>query len=76
MPCDGAVVLSDILDAALGVACEPCARRGRYSVARLIEKHGDAPLTDLLAEIADCQKAKAQGVHDRCKARFEPFRLR
>jgi hypothetical protein len=40
-----------------------------------MERHGDARLTDLLAEI-NCRMAKAQSVHARCKARFEPFRLR
>jgi hypothetical protein len=38
--------------------------------------HGDARLTDLLPEITNCRMARAQSVHERCKARFEPFRVR
>jgi hypothetical protein len=37
-------------------------------VERLIAEHGDAKLTDLLATLADCEKARAISVHDRCKA--------
>jgi hypothetical protein len=37
-------------------------------VAKLIEEHGDAKLTDLLVTLADCQKARSASVHDRCKA--------
>ena len=43
-------------------------RRGRYSVARLREQHGDAKLTDLLLTLANCQKARSASIHDRCKA--------
>jgi hypothetical protein len=33
--------------------CEPCGRRGRYNVARLIEKYGcDIKLPDLRLRIA------------------------
>ena len=32
----------------LSIVCEPCGRRGRYSVAKLMAEHGDAKLTDLL----------------------------
>jgi hypothetical protein len=45
-----------------------CGRRGRYSVARLMEQHGDARLPELLDVLADCPKAKAASVYDRCKA--------
>jgi hypothetical protein len=31
-------------------------------------EHGDAKLTDLLALIADCPKARSMSIHDRCKA--------
>jgi hypothetical protein len=40
----------------------------RYSVAKLMEQHGDAKLTDLLQELAACPKARSAGIHDRCKA--------
>ena len=52
----------------LNIVSEPCGRRGRYSVARLMEKHGDAKLPDLLQTLADCRKARSASIHDRCKA--------
>jgi hypothetical protein len=52
----------------LSIVCEPCGRRGRYNVAKLIETHGDAKLTDLLVALADCPKARSVSIHDRCKA--------
>jgi hypothetical protein len=52
----------------LSIVCEPCGRRGRYNVARLIETHGDAKLIDLLVTLADCPKARSVSIHDRCKA--------
>ena len=33
-------------------------RRGRYSVARLMEKYGDAKLPELRHVLANCPKAK------------------
>jgi hypothetical protein len=55
-------------EASLSIECEPCGRRGRYNVARLMEKYGDAKLPELLDVLADCQKAKAASVYDRGKA--------
>jgi hypothetical protein len=52
----------------LTIVCEPCSRRGHYAVARLMEQHGDAKLTDLLWMLADCHKAHSASIHDRCKA--------
>jgi hypothetical protein len=52
----------------LTIVCKPCGRRGRYDVARLIEQHGEARLTDLLLTLADCQKARSASIHDRCHA--------
>ena len=68
MPRDGSITLSDVSEPTLSVVCEPCGRHGRYSVAQLMEQHGDAKLTDLLHILADCPKASS--VHDRCKAVF------
>jgi hypothetical protein len=68
MPRDGAFTLSDIRGPTLGIVCEPCGRRGCYSVAKLMEQHGDAKLTDLLLAFADCPKARSANVHGRCKA--------
>jgi hypothetical protein len=70
MPRDGAYVLSDVREPTLLIVCEPCCRRGRYDVARLIERHGDAKLTDLIQALADCQKARSASIHDQCKAVF------
>ena len=68
MPRDGALTLSDVRGPTLGIVCEPCGRRGRYGVAKLMEEHGDAKLTDLLLTLADCQKSRSSSVQDRCKA--------
>ena len=68
MPRDGSITLSDVREPTLSIVCEPCSRRGRYSVAKLMEQHGDAKLTDLLQMLADCPKARSASIHDRCKA--------
>jgi hypothetical protein len=46
---DHAHTLSDFLVPTLSIECEPCGRRGRYNVARLMEKYGDAKLPDAAA---------------------------
>jgi hypothetical protein len=71
MPRDGALTLSDVRGPTLSIVCALCGRRGRYSVAKLMEEHGDAKLTDLLQTLADCQKARSASIHDRCKAVYE-----
>jgi hypothetical protein len=71
MPRDGALTLSDVRGPTLTIVCEPCGRRGRYNVERLMAEHGDAKLTDLLVTLADCPKARSVSVHDRCKAVYE-----
>jgi hypothetical protein len=71
MPRDGALVLSDLRQPPLMIACEPCGRRGRLSVAKLMQQHNDAKLTDLLQTLADCRKARSASIHDRCKAVYE-----
>jgi hypothetical protein len=71
LPRDGALILSDVRSPTLAVVCEPCGRHGRYRVARLMEQHGDAKLTDLLVTLAACPKtrsANSANAHDRCKA--------
>jgi hypothetical protein len=62
MPRDGALTLSDVREPTLTIVCEPCARRGRYAVARLLEEHGDAKLTDLLGMLATCPKTSSASV--------------
>ena len=68
---DGSLVLSDLRQPTLSIVCEPCALRGRYSVAKLIEEHGDAKLTDLLLTLANCPKARSASIPDQCKAVYE-----
>jgi len=65
---DHAHTLSDFLVPTLSIECAPCGRRGRYNVARLMEQYVDARLPELLDVRADCPKAKAASVYDRCKA--------
>jgi hypothetical protein len=65
---DHAHTLSDFRVPSLSVECEPCGRRGRYAVAKLMEQCGDAKLPELLYVLADCPKARSQSVYERCKA--------
>jgi hypothetical protein len=65
---DHAHTLSDFRVPTLSIECRPCGRFGRYNVAKLIEKYGDARLPELLDVLADCPKARSQSVYDRCKA--------
>ena len=67
-PRGGALTLSDVRGPTFGILCEPCGRPGRYNVAKLIEQHGDAKLTDLLLTLADCRKSRSASAYDRCKA--------
>ena len=52
MPRDGAFILSDVRGPTLSIVCEPCGRHETYNVARLMEGHGDAKMTDLLQTLA------------------------
>jgi hypothetical protein len=71
MPRDGALTLADVRGPALSIVCEPCGRRGRFSVAKLMAEHGDAKLSDLLQALAACPKTRSASIHDRCKAVYE-----
>lgn len=72
MPRSGAITLSDVVEASLTIVCEPCKRRGSYGVRRLMTKHGDAGLPDLLNLLsATCPRRMANSMTDRCKAAFE-----
>jgi hypothetical protein len=71
MPRDGALTLSDVPGPTLGIVCQSCARRGSYAVARLIEEHGDAKLTELLVTLANCPKASSARMYDRCEAMYD-----
>jgi hypothetical protein len=77
MPHSGALTLDDVREPTLTIVCERCGRFGRYDVKRLIAAHGaSAMLPDLLATLANCEKARSVGIHDRCKARFVGFSFR
>ncbi len=72
MPRDGVIILTDLQAPFLHLVCEPCGRRGRYAVARLIAERGDAKLTDHLSALANCSKGtNSASIYDRCKAQFE-----
>jgi hypothetical protein len=70
MPKD-AFTLSDVREPTLTIICEPCGRRGRYNVDRLMAKHGDAKILYVLAELTNCPKTQSTYIYDRCKARYE-----
>jgi hypothetical protein len=69
MPRDYAT-LADLRVPTLSIECEPCGRRGRYTVARLMEQHGDAKLPDLRHVLANCPRAHAHSIHERCRVRY------
>jgi hypothetical protein len=71
-----AFILSDLREPTLTIVCQPCGRRGRYSVERLIATHGDAKILYLLAELTNCPKAASANIYDRCKARYEGLSTR
>jgi hypothetical protein len=75
MPRDGALALSDLRGPTLSIVCEPCGRRETYYTARLMERHGDTKLTDLLQTLANCPKVRSASIHDRCRAVFESLSL-
>ena len=49
---DHAHTLSDRVPT-LSIECEPCGRRGRYNIAKLMEQYGDARLPELLDVLAE-----------------------
>lgn len=67
----GSLTLSDFRAARLRIACHRCHRRGDYSTARLIERHGpDYRLPDLLANLtANCPGRDGYSIR-RCEATF------
>ena len=52
----------------LRVECTRCDRKGRYSVAKLIEKHGRrGNLTRWVSDLkGDCPKRDVHALHERC----------
>jgi hypothetical protein len=75
MPKD-AFTLSDVREPSVTLVCQPCGRRGRYSVERLMEKHGDAKILYLLSTLANCPKTESANIYIRCKARYEGLTTR
>ena len=71
-----AFTLSDVREPTLTVVCEPCGRRGRYNVEKLMAKHGDAKLLYLLDTLDNCPKAQSTNIYDRCKAIYEELAAR
>jgi hypothetical protein len=66
------LTLADVHAPSLTIVCEPCGRRGRYNVQRLIAAHGaDMRLPELKTILANCAKDRAFSVYDRCKAKYE-----
>jgi hypothetical protein len=75
MPRDGSIILSDVRGPTLSIVCQPCDRRDRYRVQRLMAQDGDPKLTDLLETLANCPKARSASIHDRCKAVYSGLDL-
>jgi hypothetical protein len=71
-----AFTLSDVREPTVTIVCQPCRRRGRYNVATLMAKHGDAKILFALPAIADCPKARSADIYDLCKARYEGLTTR
>jgi clan AA aspartic protease (TIGR02281 family) len=55
------ITLADVRSPTIEIVCEPCDRRGRYNVARLIAKHGpDMRLPELLTILAALKSSLVQ----------------
>lgn len=70
----GFITLGQVAErtAALEVACRRCERRGRYSVARLVARHGAGmPMPKLRGVLAgDCPRRASRNIYDLCGAHF------
>ena len=71
MPRESALTLSDVRGPSRAIVCQSCARYRRYGVARLIEEHGDAKLTELIVTLADCPKVSSARMYERCTVVYE-----
>jgi hypothetical protein len=76
MPRDGSMILSDARGPTLSIVCEPCSRRGRYNVDKLMAEHGDAKLTDLLVTLANCGRRARSASTTAAKPCTKEFSLR
>jgi hypothetical protein len=68
MPSHGSLVFSNLAAQYLAFVREPYGRRGRLNLARLLDKQGDAKLTDHM--LANSDEVRAFSLYDRCKARY------
>jgi hypothetical protein len=64
MPRDGALALSDVRGPTLSIVCERSARALRRGKAPRAARR---QLTGLLVTLADCPKARAANIYNRCK---------
>jgi hypothetical protein len=67
---DQACTLSDFRQLTLSIECEPCGRRGRFNIAKLMEQCGDAKLPELRHVLANCPKARSASFRDQCQVRY------
>jgi hypothetical protein len=75
MPKD-AFTLSDVREPTVTIVCQPCGRRGRYDVQKLMAKRGDVKILYLLADLTNCPKVQSANIYDSCKARYEGLSIR
>jgi hypothetical protein len=63
-------MLADFRASTISIECAPCGRRGRYNIGQLMEKYGDIKLPDLRHVLANCPKAHAHGINERCRVLY------
>lgn len=67
----GRVVLSEIEDETINIACTQCAFRRVLKKDRLIDRFKNVALHDLLANLASgCEKSQGVGISAECGAYF------
>jgi hypothetical protein len=64
---ENAHTLSDFRAPTLSIECAPCGRFGRYNIARLMEKYGDAKLPEPRHPARQLPQGRSHSVYDRCK---------
>jgi hypothetical protein len=70
MPSHGSLAVSDLAAHYLTLVREPRGRRRGLNAGRLLDKQGDAKLTDHVPTLANCDNARAFSLYGRCKARY------
>ena len=70
MPVNGAYTLGEVRANRIVIECDQCQRRGEWSTARLVEKHGaDIGLPELKTLLVTCE-ARAIDENAPCQAHF------